>query len=133
MAAATKMRPPEVAVATLASFGFLAFLYWVSGGELFKSGQSPTKVEVPSDGGAIVMCQRFVEARLKSPKTADFPFLDRPSVARDGSSFVVRSYVDAQNAFGATLRSNFVCKVTHKGGEESDVRNWSLDDLAISQ
>ena len=52
-----------------------------------------------------------VSSYLKSPSSAEFPsptfHLDEYSVSRDGDTWYVSSYVDAQNSFGATIRTNF--------------------------
>jgi hypothetical protein len=47
--------------------------------------------------------------------------------------YVVNSYVDAQNSFGAMIRNTFKCKVQYLGGGEADSRNWSLIDLELKQ
>lgn len=77
---------------------------------------------------AAVICANFVEASLKSPKSADFPW-DR---AAGGSrplgdqTYQVRSYVDAQNSFGAELRNWYECKIQYRSGLEDDPSNWKL-------
>lgn len=59
---------------------------------------------------ASVCAQKKVESMLKAPKSADFPWIIGAVPQKDGS-YGVQSYVDAQNSFGATIRTNFVCKV----------------------
>jgi hypothetical protein len=55
-------------------------------------------------------------------------------VKKTGSrSFRVISYVDAQNSFGAKIRTRFLCELTYKGGEWADKNNWILDKLAFDQ
>lgn len=57
------------------------------------------------------IAQEIVSNNLKSPKTADFPsIIWSPSdigMARNKDLVVVQSYVDAQNSFGALVRSKF--------------------------
>lgn len=48
----------------------------------------------------------MVESLLKAPKTAVYP-LTEWSYGKNDYYFVVQSYVDAQNSFGATVRSQF--------------------------
>lgn len=74
------------------------------------------------------MAQQFVKDRLKSPGSADFGgvFSDYQSaedVVTDlGSNrFRVRAWVDAQNAFGGTIRTHFVCELKFEGENR-----WSL-------
>lgn len=62
---------------------------------------------------AFVMSQDFIKRQLKSPSTAKFPIINEPgvSVIRSTSngkcSFVVKTYVDAQNSFGGIARESF--------------------------
>ena len=75
--------------------------------------------------GAWTVCEKFVKGKLKTPSTAKFP-----SIWSGHSQYVtylgdkqyrVESYVDAQNIFGAMLRTNFNCKVEHVEGN-----TWKL-------
>ncbi|MBE6619291.1 MAG: hypothetical protein E7626_05885 [Ruminococcaceae bacterium] len=63
-----------------------------------------------------IYTQNAVSSILKSPSSAEFPNISNWSFGRlvaDGT-VVVESYVDAQNSFGATVRSNFylIYKIT---------------------
>ena len=80
---------------------------------------------------AVVQCQNYVKDRLRSPSTADFPWLDHSVTPAGSEAYVVRSYVDAQNGFGATVRNNYECKIQYAGGEEADQRTWVLLDLSL--
>ena len=76
--------------------------------------------------GAWTACQQFVEARLKAPATAQFPTVDQAAVHSFGSGrYGVESYVDAQNSFGAMLRSRYACALKYDG------TNWRLDAINI--
>ncbi len=60
----------------------------------------------------------FVERRLKSPSTAKFPkTMERSNHITDlgGGKFEINSWVDSQNSFGATIRTNFSCTVAIDG------------------
>ncbi len=87
----------------------------------------------PSGSQAFIICKNFVERRLKSPSTADFPLLDFTAEKTGARSFRVTSYVDAQNSFGAQIRTRFQCKLTFRGGQWADSDNWTLNDLALSE
>lgn len=55
-----------------------------------------------------------VEQMLKAPSTADFPsggFTEKTGP----DEYLVRSYVDAENGFGAMIRSHFTCRVRLSG------------------
>ena len=77
------------------------------------SKESPDGDEV----GAYVVCQQWVEEQLRSPSTADFPTTNTADITQAGKVWTVRSYVDAQNGFGATVRTPFVCTATHVDGD----------------
>lgn len=76
--------------------------------------------------GATVAAQEFVLRRLKSPSTAEFP---RGSHAKqiEGCTHQVRSFVDAQNGFGATVRTQYSMVVEYLPGEEA----WVARDLVM--
>jgi len=58
--------------------------------------------------GAWAYMQLFVEKKLKSPKSADFPFGGYRHVTELGDKrYKVDSYVDATNSFGAVIRTQF--------------------------
>lgn len=60
------------------------------------------------------MAEKFVRDRLKAPSTAKFPWYEESSVTISGEcEFVIRSYVDAQNSYGAMLRSDYVVKLEY--------------------
>ncbi len=63
-----------------------------------------------------------VKKRLKSPSTAKFPFAansEGVSITKSGDYVTVNAYVDAQNSFGAMLRSNFVVRIRLDGTKYS--------------
>lgn len=64
---------------------------------------------------AFLVSKEFVKKRLRSPSTAEFPFLpisEGVSVHYLGDcKHAVWGYVDAQNAFGATIRSRYYAQV----------------------
>lgn len=81
---------------------------------------------------AYIQCKKFVKEKLKAPASADFPFLDFETSRLPSHVYEVRSYVDAQNSFGATIRSNWSCKVQFWGTNVYILDEWRLLDLEIS-
>lgn len=78
------------------------------------------------EAGAVTACQQFVEARLVSPGSADFPWgFEADNV---GPRWEYVSYVDSENRFGAKLRTNFHCLVEHTGEG-----NYRLIDLQMAE
>ena len=79
---------------------------------------------------AFVMCQRPVEQRLRSPSSAKFPMTSTPgvlSVHAGGGRYLVDGFVDAQNGFGAMIRSTWECEI-----KENADQTWSLLNLKIN-
>lgn len=72
-----------------------------------KNGLLDREIDNPS--AYYSMAKEIVESALKSPSTADFPsiFSDDIKMARNKNIVAVQSYVDAQNSFGAMIRSEW--------------------------
>lgn len=57
---------------------------------------------------------------LKSPSTATFAEFEEIKYKDNGDdTYIIQSYVDSQNSFGATIRTNFRCTVTEYGVVEN--------------
>lgn len=67
---------------------------------------------------AIVIAKKIVSNNLKSPSTAKFCKNSEYTVKCSGSSWTISGYVDAQNGFGATLRSKFTVGFTFSSSQE---------------
>lgn len=83
------------------TFGFLRVTY-----DLFYSEEWYIPLSTQEQASYKVTTQNGVESILKSPKSADFPWLDW-SYGKNPWYVAVQSYVDAQNSFGAEIRSDF--------------------------
>ncbi|MDX3929165.1 MAG: hypothetical protein QHC90_25610 [Shinella sp.] len=79
---------------------------------------------------AFVMSQEFVKRNLKAPSTAEFPWYTddqvRVSTMQD-CAFRVVGYVDAQNGFGAQIRSRYLVDLKYIDAEGT----WQMTDIAI--
>ena len=81
----------------------------------------------PDEIDAFVMSRQFVEKALKFPSTAEFcSFTDARIVDLGEGRFRVSAWVDSQNGFGATVRTQYVCVLS---GEDSDT--WTLENLEL--
>ena len=60
----------------------------------------------------IVIAENAVRQQLKSPSTAQFCNSSEYSVSRSENEWTVSGWVDAQNSFGATLRSKFTVTIS---------------------
>jgi len=74
---------------------------------------------------AEVMCEQFVEKRLKAPASAEYT---DPKTSKAGATYTVGGSVDSQNSFGAKIRSRYVCTVKDNGDD-----SWTLVDLTLSK
>jgi hypothetical protein len=90
-----------------------------SGGSYSSSGSADVH-------GAWAYMQIAVEQRLKSPKSADFPFGgSRHVTPLGGDRYRVNSYVDATNSFGAEIRTNFTGVIKKVSG------GWQVESLSL--
>ena len=111
-------------------FGFMAFIMILGN---LSGGSSTETTAQPEDhkNAAYVISKGYVKQALKSPSTADFPFLDFSATVTNGNEYEISSYVDSQNSFGATLRSNWTTRLKYLGGTEADPNSWKLVSLVI--
>lgn len=81
-----------------------------------------------------VACQHFVRARLRAPSTADFPWYNGQGTV-SGGTYTVKSYVDAQNAFGAKVRTTFTCAVSTRAadGGKGSLDSWTVELLVLNE
>lgn len=107
-------------------FGGLLLL----GNAMNKSSSSSSKSSSDTDSyshdkyDAQVLAEKEVKNRLKSPSSADFCW--SPTVSRSGNTWTVSGYVDAQNSFGATVRSNYTVKITFTSKDYYRVDSCSI-------
>lgn len=96
----------------------------------------PTQPPVPQAppanlSGAWVMAQEFVLKSLKSPSTAKFPFSrssEGVNISTLGNKrYSVSGWVDAQNSYGAVVRTKWNCTVVDKGD------TWGLEGVVNLQ
>lgn len=100
-------RPSPLLIAFLIALGAIAWLGFsgLNGG--------PAAPGVMDSTDAILGCETMVRERLKAPATARFsdPHAGDALDELGGSNIVWRGHVDAENSFGANLRTPFVCTV----------------------
>ena len=71
-----------------------------------------------SEAQVYVHATDFVRDRLSSPSTARFPTYSQGIVKNlGGNKYGYAGYVDAQNAFGATVRSKYYVEMEFTEGE----------------
>lgn len=97
----------------------MAAIVWafIQGPEEPKSPAELAAEYRPSAADAERMCRNDVSGKLKAPGTASFGDVrSRISGDYDDDQWTVTGWVDAQNSFGATVRSEWICQATHRGG-----------------
>jgi hypothetical protein len=100
--------------------GCSALVFGGNDGDSSGGGGSDGRDEI----GAGIMCEQFIEDRLKSPSSADFQNSTQYVTTGIGDEYTVRGYVDAENSFGASLRSDWTCALRDNGDE-----TWNLVSL----
>ena len=83
--------------------------FWLAGRD------EPTAERGPSQSELISQCRDGVRSKLKAPSSAKFPGGER--VENVGTTYRVFGQVDAQNTFGAMLRTNYRCVATLDGND----------------
>jgi hypothetical protein len=74
----------------------------------------------PDEVQASIDARDVVRGMLKSPSTASFPW--EYSANRWGKNgFTIKSYVDAQNGFGATVRTQWLVRLRYTSKDEYEV------------
>jgi len=94
----------------------------VSGGE-GGSGDSPSVATV-EDGQVMEVCHNRVLDHLKAPSTADF---GGDVVGGSEPRFTDAGWVDAENSYGAKIRTAYTCIAIHTGGINFDVQATLAD------
>jgi hypothetical protein len=98
---------------------------------LGQGGSSTPSARTPEPGhdeiDARAMCAEFVKDRLKSPSTAKFDYRSETAVHHGNGQYTVTGAVDAQNAFGAMIRAQYICELHYN----SSTDKWYLDDIWI--
>lgn len=84
------------------------------------TGGPPSTEDLKLDAQRV--CHGFVKDRLKSPSTAKF---SQDQTTGSGMAWEVQGAVDAQNSFGAALRSTYDCRVTY----DTVSNKWTLQAL----
>jgi len=94
-----------------------------------KEYRAPRPRREDDEGGAYVWTRDFVRQRLKAPRTAKFPYIWNAHFEDMGDrKWRVVCYVDAQNAFGAEVRTYYDAVVRYVGNYK-----WELVSLKMEQ
>lgn len=82
---------------------------------------------------ALVMAHDFIKRQLKAPASADFPSradsgvtVVKTDLGSGKCEFMVGTYVDAQNSFGANIRTQFFVTLSP---DDASGKSWSLKEI----
>ena len=64
---------------------------------------------------AVMACENFIESQLLAPASADHPSGGQGYIDHGKGKYTITSYVDAQNGFGAMIRTNYRCVAQYTG------------------
>ncbi len=79
-----------------------------------------------------ILAKESVKNNLKSPSSADFPLLyDEVSIRKSGRTYIVESWVEADNSFGAHIKNEFT--VTIEKDSISDSADFSVISCVIHE
>jgi hypothetical protein len=89
----------------------------------------PSKPATFTKYTAVFCAKQRVERMLKAPRTAEFAGLsDHNTMQVDESTINVTGYVDAQNSFGAMIRTAYSCEVTWNANTEGCSTDCQVSD-----
>jgi hypothetical protein len=69
--------------------------------------------------------KQYVKTNLLSPSTADFPWSDYRIWILTDSTVVIKSYVDAENVFGAKIRQDYRIRLKWYN-DYTDIDDWNV-------
>lgn len=130
----SKVLPATVAVLFVALVSALIYLDRHGPIQAYQSTQSPSAHDPAReqericgyDAEALTYAQVFVKRQLSAPSSADFGSLSESQLAMTRcGTWSVKSYVDAENAFGAKLRKPFYVRMEKQGAD------WHLMELNL--
>ncbi len=101
--------------------GTFSYMFFFSGGS---TSQTQTTY-APDEIELHIQAQEFVKQGLKAPSTAKFPTLPYDTTTDGNGLYRVVSYVDSQNSFGATTRSDWSVTMRLTGDR------WVLEQMFL--
>lgn len=89
------------------------------------------KAEKEFASKAFLIAKNYIKKKIKTPPTAEFPFLDYQSTSISPRIVEIRSYFDAQNSFGATVRTHYSIKMEQTGDDWANLSAWEISDFKM--
>lgn len=79
------------------------------------------------DSDILQIAEDAVKQNLKAPSTATFSSIRETQIKRSGNTWTVSGWVDAQNSFGAMLRSEYTVKITFTSKNKYTIDSCIID------
>jgi hypothetical protein len=109
-------------------------LLWLAGGMIALLAlyslwpQASAAAAKPDPVGASIACKNVATDRLRAPSTARFAgYTEQTVTDLGGGRFQVLSWVDAQNGFGAQVRTRYTCRV-----QSADGKDWRIEAFEMA-
>lgn len=116
-------------VTALGLFGVAAVFVWIGVTTTVDRPEVASRDTQCAPDMAFVMSQNFVKRELRSPTTAQFPRQASATSEIGECQFRVSSHVDAQNGFGAMIRSRYSVDMQFHSGSKT----WSAANLSVAE
>ncbi len=88
-----------------------------------------SRITEEEKGYSIAVAEEEIKNNLKSPSSVEFlSSFDEYTIIKDGDTYTVNSYVEADNSFGTKLKINYIVQFTMTGDETYIVNNVILDE-----
>jgi hypothetical protein len=86
---------------------------------------------VDKERQASIIAMSIIKRKLKAPSTAKFSSTGYVGETFTDNTYSILSYVDAQNSYGAEIRTHYKIKLKYLGGEWEDEDNWEVLSLEM--
>lgn len=114
--AEVKKLSTKMQIAVGLSLGILLFFMFSTCGSDEPVKPEKPKVQTHDKLDALIVSRDFVDDVLKSPATAkysnDISSVQKVRGLPGKEEYMIRSYVDSENSYGALLRTYYTCKIT---------------------
>lgn len=122
IAAPSPKLSPLMSICICAVILALGWLFFGTNGSSDKKIEAPTwpttstasqSSSGPSTASVFACAKTQLLSMLASPRSAKFPWVHTDAITQklNDGTYLVSSYLDAQNGFGAMIRQDYICKV----------------------
>tara|TARA_R110001583_G_scaffold25738_1_gene92984 strand:- start:3917 stop:4477 length:561 start_codon:yes stop_codon:yes gene_type:complete len=92
-------------------------------------------IDLRMDLKAKVQCEQLIRRELVSPSSADFPMYDYKLYGMSRGRYRIKSYVEADNAYGTQIRMDWTCDIQYVGNNKTEdyylPSGWKVNSLGF--